>query len=82
MKTKFKTTEKIPAYALPYIINGDASGLTDEEIKTIDNFCAQFPGAVYSPVTDADGNMDEYFTTVPAFGLPVTVIDVEIIIYE
>ena len=28
-----KTTEKIPTWSLGYIINGDMTGLTDEEIR-------------------------------------------------
>ena len=30
-----KTTEKIPTWSLGYIINGDMTGLTDEEIRMI-----------------------------------------------
>lgn len=31
-----KTTEKIPTWSLGYIINGDATALTDDEVQTID----------------------------------------------
>lgn len=31
-----KTTEKIPTWSLGYIINGDATALTDDEVLTID----------------------------------------------
>ena len=30
-----RTTEKIPTWSLGYIINGDMTGLTDEEIRMI-----------------------------------------------
>ena len=33
-----KTTEKIPTWSLGYIINGDMTGLTDEEIRMIDEW--------------------------------------------
>ena len=31
-----RSIEAIPTWALCYIINGDASGLTDEEIRMVD----------------------------------------------
>ena len=34
---KEKSIEKIPTWSLGYIINGDSTGLTDEEIRMIDN---------------------------------------------
>ena len=33
-----RTTEKIPTWSLGYIINGDMTGLTDEEIRMIDEW--------------------------------------------
>lgn len=35
-----KSIEKIPVWSLGYIINGDATGLTDEEIRMIDKWNA------------------------------------------
>lgn len=32
-----KSIERIPTWSLGYIINGDAAGLNDDEIKMIDN---------------------------------------------
>lgn len=77
MKRKSETIEKIPTWALCYIINGDASGLEDEDIEMVDDFCSQFPGAIYCPKTE-----EGYFTTRPAFGLACDVVDTEIIIFE
>ena len=34
-----KDIEKIPTYALPYLVNGDASNLTEDDIKQIDEIC-------------------------------------------
>ena len=82
MKIKFKTIEKIPDWALCYIINGDASGLEDEDIEMVDKFCEQFPGAIYSPITNEDGDIEPYFTSYPAFGLACDVVDTEIVIFE
>lgn len=35
---RFETIEKIPTWALCYIINGDPMGLSDEDIKMVDGF--------------------------------------------
>lgn len=35
---KYKTTEKIPTWSLCYLVNGDATGLTDEEIALVDKW--------------------------------------------
>ena len=32
---RFETIEKIPTWALCYIINGDPTGLSDEDIKMV-----------------------------------------------
>lgn len=36
-----KDIEKIPTYALPYLVNGDAGNLTEDEIKLIDEACQE-----------------------------------------
>lgn len=82
MKIKFSTTEKIPTWALCYIINGDSSGLEDGEIEMVDKFCGDFPGAVYSPKVNENYDMEPYFTSRPAFGLPCEVVDTEIVLFE
>lgn len=38
---RFETIEKIPTWALCYIINGDPTGLSDEDIKMVDGFHAE-----------------------------------------
>ena len=37
---KFESTENIPKWSLPYLINDDPSGLTDEEIKMVDDLAS------------------------------------------
>lgn len=44
-----KTTEKIPTWSLCYLVNGDASGLTDEELQTIDRWYKDMGVQVVSP---------------------------------
>ena len=47
---KFESTENIPKWSLPYLINDDPSGLTDEEIKMVDDFVNQWQVQVVSPI--------------------------------
>lgn len=73
----YKSIEKVPVYSLPYLINGDSDGLTDEDVAIIDQWCKRIK--IISPITDADGNADVYFTSDPAFGLPADVMDCVVI---
>ena len=59
-----KTIEKIPTWSLCYLVNGDASGLTEEELQTIDRWYKDMGVQVVSPC--------------PAFGLPTEVVDCDI----
>lgn len=65
-----KTTEKIPTWSLCYLVNGDASGLTDEELQTIDRWYKDMGVQVVSPVMDDGCSLQPYFSHCPAFGLP------------
>lgn len=67
-------TEKIPAWALCYLMNGDTTGLEDDEIKMVDKFMANYPGATY--VLAEEGS--SYFTSCPAFGLACDVYDTNV----
>ena len=46
-----KTMEKIPTWSLGYIINGDMTGLTDEEIRMIDEWQSKWNVQVVSPLS-------------------------------
>lgn len=74
-----KTTEKIPSWSLCYFINGDASGLTDEEIRDADRWYKELRVQIISPVVDEEGNIQPYFSHYPAFGLPAEVVDCDIL---
>ena len=78
----YKTIEKIPTWSLGYLINGDSTGLTDEEIALADQWSKDTKAEVISPHTDIEGNMQPYFTHVPAFGLPTEVEDCTLICRE
>ena len=58
-------TEAIPSWALCYIFNGDKTGLTEEQIKAIDEFCA---GYYDFEAPNPEGGDDEYFCRYPAIG--------------
>lgn len=61
----------VPAYALPYLINADASGLDDEEIAAIDEWYAGLEVEGLSFTLDCvDSQAAPYFSNCPAFGLP------------
>lgn len=65
-----KTTEKIPTWSLGYIINGDATALTDDEVLTIDRWMKQWQVQTVSPLTDEEGNAQPYFTRYPYSDFP------------
>ncbi len=77
--TMEKTTEKIPTWSLSYLVNGDASGLTDEEIQTIDRWYKDMGAQVVSPIMDDECNLHPYFSHYPAFGLPTEAVDCDIL---
>ena len=62
-----RTTEKIPTWSLAYIINGDTTALTDDEVQTIDRWMKQWQVQDVSPLTDEEGNAQPYFTHYPPF---------------
>lgn len=65
--------EAIPTWALCYLVNGDASALTDEEVDMIDKWLDKSEYSIISPCEGEEG----YFTSFPAFGLACEVIDCE-----
>lgn len=79
---------RVPDYAAPYLVNGDASGLSEEDIENIDKWVAAMNEDGYSVtewcevVEDDDGewciseDTEPYFSSSPEFGLPCNVYDV------
>ena len=70
-----RTTEKIPTWSLCYLINGDATALTDDEIRMVDEWVSQWQVEIVSPLMAADGSTHPYFSHSPLFGLPTPVED-------
>ena len=79
----YKSIEEVPTWSLPYLINGDNTMLTDEDIALIDQWCKRIKLVDISPITDAEGDLAEsYFSSYPAFGLPADVMDCVVICRE
>ena len=77
-----RSIEAIPTWALCYIINGDASGLTDEEIRMVDEAMRKNNIEIVSPRYNEDMCTEPYFSRYPFFGLPTEVEDCDIIYHE
>ena len=76
--SKFETyVERVPVWALCYIINGDPSGLEDSDISLVDSWLAGSEYEIISPRAE-----DPYFSTVPAFGLASDVVDCDCLIRQ
>ncbi len=72
---------KIPTYAVCYLEYGDAGGLLDSEIATIDQWLESEFGDKW-PLFNWRGESFQYFTNTPAFGLPCEVEDCEVVRIE
>ncbi len=72
MKTVIEYDElRVPAYALSYLVNGDASGLPDEDREAIDHWFAYYHKealAVGGTALFVPGSAEASFTWRPAFG--------------
>lgn len=85
-----KTLEKyddlqVPGYALPYLVNGDDSGLEQEDKKIIDKWYAGFVKIAKShnaEVIFSCNEDDGHFTWSPEFGLACDVYDCTILIVK
>lgn len=71
-----RSIERVPTWALPYMANGDATGLKDKEIKMIDNLLRKRCIELVCPITDnVQGGMSPYYTNDPLFGKATEVED-------
>ena len=71
--------EKIPVWALGWLLNGDSSNLSESDMKVIDGWLADNLCLHVSPPSD---DAMPYFTSTPAFGLPCEVHDCECLMYK
>jgi hypothetical protein len=85
--TTLKTYDvQLPCWALSYLVNGDASGLENDEQAQVDAWAEQFYREAkslggYVVITEApDG--DRYFSHSPEFGLPCNCEDYQVLILK
>lgn len=68
-----ESIEKIPAWSLPYLVNGDSTGLTDEEVETVRNGLEEH--GIREVISPVNPDARPYFTMNPLFGKPAEVED-------
>lgn len=77
-----RSIERIPTWALSYLVNGDATGLKKSEIKMIDQLLRTQRIELVCPIMDSiECGTQPYFTTEPLFGKATEVEDC-IVIYD
>ena len=72
--------EAILTWALCYLFNSDATGLTDEEIALIDQWYTENKVMGITTATEQEGECFPYFSHCPAFGLPAEVVDCHVMV--
>lgn len=85
MKTLAEYQEQVPNYALSYLINGDSSGIDDEDVRNADmwldgynQIADDLGGNVVLSVTDETNA----FCRNPAFGLACDTTTVDVLILK
>ena len=77
--------EKIPTWALSYIVNNDYSGITEEDKEMVDRFMNKYQRkadmfhCIANVTFPDDIDAEKYFAPFPAFGLACDVVDCKII---
>ena len=74
-------TEPIPTWALCYLINGDCTGLNDNELAMIDKWYADNKVQTITTAPENEGSTHPYFSHFPAFGLASEVVDCIVMTY-
>ena len=72
--TVYVDTKQVPEWALNAIVNGDVTGLTDEEKAMVEEFEAQYPGHILSPRDESPS-----YNSRPAFGPAADCVAVDIV---
>lgn len=81
MKTIAEYTDlNIPTWALCYLVNGDASGLSQREIDQIDTWAKSFSPSDPKQHFLLSTESEEYFASNPEFGLPATCVQGTVVI--
>ena len=67
-----KSIEKIPTWSFGFIFNGDATGLTADEVQMIDNLFKEWKIELTISLTE-NGEHFPYFSHYPVFDKPTEV---------
>lgn len=70
--------EKVPTYLMGYLINGDATGLTEQEVNSVDNLLREQSVELVCPPS-SDEDWLPYFSSSPWIRLPTEVVDCTIV---
>ena len=73
-KPKFTTVEKVPDWAVCYLVNADPSGLDDQDRQLVDEYVDRLYKRGLRLVYPIDGTESE-FEPYPAFGLACGTVD-------
>ncbi|MDE6009059.1 MAG: hypothetical protein K2G90_07615 [Muribaculaceae bacterium] len=68
-------TEPIPTWALCYLINGDSTGLTDDDLAIVDTWYVENKVHDVTTASEDEGYCYPYFSNFPAFGEASEVVD-------
>lgn len=69
----------IPNWALPYLLHGDDSGITDEDRAKLGRWITSFRGEIQSFVVAED---EMHFASRPEFGSPCNCTPVTVVVSE
>lgn len=72
------SVERVPTHFMGYLVNGDTTGLTEQEVKDIDNLLREQRVELVCPPS-SDENWEPYFSSCPWIGLPTEVVDCTIV---
>ncbi len=83
MNKTTKSVERIPTYALPYLVNGDKTNLTEQDVQMIDDVCRTNCIELVTPIgKSVEGDPEPYFCCSPMFGKPTEVEDCIVIMTQ
>ena len=85
MKTVYKESVNIPDYAMCYLVNGDSSGLNDDDITLIDTWINVYYAKAeklqgHLNIVQLNDNDSGSFDSFPPFGLACNTFECELII--
>lgn len=75
-KPEFTIVERIPQWAVCYLVNADSSGLSDEDKQMVDRWILKLADEGLELLRPIDGT-ENGFCSHPAFGLPCETVDFE-----